>query len=186
MNESHVFPLASRRPAVQPGRAAPAARGLHPALAAQPAAACELQGQPARLLVVLDLPGPVRPEPVRGAHRQRPADPRLLQGRAALSRSSSITRRRSSAASWRRPITATPSSPRRSQENGWLHLAADPLLLQHAQPRPSRARARAADLDAHRRAVPARSRSAPAARAAATSSGTGSAPTTRAATWSRA
>jgi microcin C transport system permease protein len=41
----------------------------------------ELQGQPARLLVALDLPRPVRAVAVRRVHRQRPADPRLLQGR---------------------------------------------------------------------------------------------------------
>ena len=64
-------------------------------------------------------------------------------------------------------------------------LAADPLLLQHAQPRPAGAGARAADLDADRRAMPPDRRAHRRHAAAATSSGTGSAPTTRAATWWR-
>src|SRR3954468_21663378 len=64
-------------------RASPAEGGLHQALAAQPATASEFQSQPARLLVVLDLHGPVRAQPVRGADCQRQADPRLLQGRSA-------------------------------------------------------------------------------------------------------
>ena len=165
-------------------RAAPAEGGLHQALAAQPAAVCELQGQPARLLVVLDLHGPVRAQPVRGADRQRQADPRLLQGRAALPGLCRLSGREI------RRLPGADRLPRPGHFQGdpgerLAHLGTDPLLVQHAQPRPSRARARTADLDAHRRSSASRSRSAQAARAATTSNGTGSAPTTRAATWSR-
>ena len=64
-------------------------------------------------------------------------------------------------------------------------LAADPLLLQHAQSRPADAGAVAADLAADRGAMQAGGRDARASPAAATSNTTGSAPTTRAATWWR-
>jgi hypothetical protein len=51
------------------------------AVAAQPAPLAEFQGQPARLLVAVDLSRPVRAVAARRIHRQRQADPRLLQGR---------------------------------------------------------------------------------------------------------
>ena len=45
---------------------------------AQQAALADLQSQPARLLVVVDLPVPVRDQPVRRVHRQRQAHPRRI------------------------------------------------------------------------------------------------------------
>ena len=61
----------------------------------------EFQGQSARLLVAVDLPRPLRPVAVRRVHRQRPADPRLLQGRDPVPGAGGLSRKRSSAASWR-------------------------------------------------------------------------------------
>ena len=73
------------------------------------------------------------------------------------------------------------------RREGRLHaLAADPLLLQHAQSRPADAGAVAADLDADRGSNASRWSSARGSPAAAISNTTGSAPTTRAATWWRA
>ena len=64
-------------------------------------------------------------------------------------------------------------------------LAADPLFLRHPQSRSADAGAVAADLDADRRAVQGGGAEEGPERAAATSNTTGSAPTTRAATWWR-
>ena len=57
------------------GTAVPITRHPLCAVAAQPAALAELQGQPARLLVALDLPRAVRGLAVRRVHRQRQAVP---------------------------------------------------------------------------------------------------------------
>ena len=79
------------------------------AVAAQPAALAEFQGQPARLLVVLDLPGPVRRLAVRRVHRQRQAVPDQVSTASLYSRPSSpIPRRRSAATSRPRPTIAIP------------------------------------------------------------------------------
>jgi hypothetical protein len=51
------------------------------AVAAQPAALAQLQGQPPRLLVAVDLRDPLRAHAVRGVHRQRQADPGAVPGR---------------------------------------------------------------------------------------------------------
>ena len=64
--------------------AMPVRRETAVAVAAQPAPLAEFQGEPARLLVAVDLPRAVRPVAGCRVHRQRQADPRLLQGRAAL------------------------------------------------------------------------------------------------------
>ena len=79
-----------------------------------------------------------------------------------------------------------PLSAEADRRQGRLHdLAADPLFLRHAQSRPADAGAVAADLDADRAAMPAGRRTQGSDQAAATSNTTGSAPTTRAATWWR-
>ena len=72
-----------------------------------------------------------------------------------------------------------------AEKGGCDALAADPLLLRHAQSRSADAGAVAADLDADRGAVQAGGREEGRSRAAAISNATGSAPTTRAATWWR-
>ena len=72
-----------------------------------------------------------------------------------------------------------------ADKGGTMHLAADPLFLRHAQSRSADAGAVEADLDADRRAVQGGGREEGRSRAAAISNTTGSAPTIRAATWSR-
>ena len=109
-------------------RAAP----LH-AVAAQPAALAELQGQPARLLVAVAVPGVVRRLVVRRVHRQR---------QAVLHRSTAdrISRRSSTypetafggdfetAADYRDPYLQKLIA----EKGGIDAVAADPLFLQHA------------------------------------------------------
>jgi hypothetical protein len=51
------------------------------AVAAEQTPVAEFQGQPARLLVAVDLPRPLRAQPVRRADRQRQADPGAVPGR---------------------------------------------------------------------------------------------------------
>ena len=65
-------------------------------------------------------------------------------------------------------------------------VAADPLLLQHAEQEPADGLSGEADLAAHRRRLRACGRDAAFTPAMPVSNGTGSAPTIRAATWSRA
>ena len=78
------------------------------AVADQRAAAGELQGQPARLLVVLDLPGALRAVPLRRVHRQRPADPGQLQGRVLPPVADGLSGGEVRRLPGRRPTTATP------------------------------------------------------------------------------
>ena len=145
------------------------------------------KAQPARLLVVLDLPGAVRRLAVRRVHRQRQAVPDRLRTASPISRCSSTYPETTfggdfeTAADYRDPYPA--EADRREGRHD--DLAADPLLLRHPQSRSADAGAVAADLDADRGAVQAGGREEAAARAAATSNTTGSAPTTRAATWWR-
>ena len=102
------------------------------AVAAQPAALAEFQGQPARLLVAVDFPRPVRPEPVRRIHRQRPAAPRLLQGRDPVSGPRRLIPKTKfggdfdAVTDYRDPFIAEEIEARLDD------LAADPLLLRHA------------------------------------------------------
>ena len=128
-----------------------------------------------------------RPVALRRVHRQRSADRDLLQGRDPLAGLPRLSRKRSSAGSWPRPTTATRSSRTRSCAQ-WLDaVAADPLLVPHASTTRSGAGAGAAVVDgdqggALRRAI----RTASTTGTAPSATGTGSAPTTRAATWWRA
>ena len=124
---------------------------------------------------------------VRRVHRQRQAVPRQLRRRVLLPGGRRpIRRRRSAAISRPRPIIATRYLQKLiAEKGGYDALAADPLLLRHAQSRPADAGAVEADLDAHREANARRWSSARASTAAATSNTTGSAPTIRAATWWR-
>ena len=108
------------RQANRHGQEPPTAARRAVALADEPAALAEFQGQPARLLVAVDLPGPVRAQPVRRIHRQRPAAPRRVQGRTSVP-----GRRRLSGEEVRRaflaaPTTAIRSSRRRSRPTGWM------------------------------------------------------------------
>ena len=142
----------------------------------------ELQGQPARLWSLLDLPRPLRRHALRRVRRQRPAAARLLQGRVlrpALRRLSGGGLRRLPAGDeLPRPLRAGRDRRQRLDD-----LAADPLFLPTVNneiptPAPSRAL-----LDLHEggalRALSARRRRS---RTAPSATRTGSAPTTRRAT----
>ncbi len=98
------------------------------ALPAQQAALAQLQGQPPRLLELVDLPRAVRLQPVCRVRRQRQADRRLLQGRAAVPGA----RRLSGVEVRRLPgghRLQGPGNPRGDGEERLGHLAADQLLL---------------------------------------------------------
>ena len=90
------------------------------AVAAQPAALAEFQGQPARLLVALDLPRPVRR--CRCSPSSSPTTGRSSSPTRARScfRSSSTIRRRNSAASSPSPTTAIPFIQDEIKANGWM------------------------------------------------------------------
>ena len=104
------------------------------AVAAQPAALAEFQGQPARLLVAVDLPGPVRAVAVCRTDRQRQADHRLLQGRDPVSGAGRLSRREVRRLLCRHRLSR-PGHPGRDQGQWLAGLAADPLLLPHRQQR---------------------------------------------------
>ncbi len=98
---------------VKPPRKRPAVADQHPPLA-------EFQGQPARLLVALAVPRPVRASaclPNSSPTTGRSSPP--TRARSCFP-SWSIIRKRSSAASWPRPITAPTSSPDEINANGWM------------------------------------------------------------------
>ena len=142
-----------RRPRRSARRAAAEAAPVR-AVADQPAALGELQGQPARLLVALDFPGAVRRLAVRRIHRQRQAvpDPDERQGLFPGGRHLSGDDVRRRVRNRGRLSRSLPAEADRGE--GRHHgLAADPLLLQHAQSRSADAGAVAADLDADRGAV---------------------------------
>ncbi len=82
--------------------------------AARPAPARQFQGQPARPLVVLAVPGDVLLSLGSEFTRQRSAYPRLLQGRAARSPPSSLIRKKNSAVFSPAPTTAIRPSPTKS------------------------------------------------------------------------
>ena len=116
-------------------RAAPREAAL--AVAAQPAPLAEFQGQPPRLLVAVDLPRRCSSLSLFAEFdRQRPADPRLLQGRDPVPGRWSTIRKRSSAAS-RRHRLSRPGHPGRDRGQWLDDLAAGPLLLPHRQQRDS-------------------------------------------------
>ena len=137
-------------------------------VAAQPAAARQFPAQPPRLLVVPDLRGPVRHQPVRRVHRQRPADRRLVQGRDPVSGAGRLSGGEVRRLPAPRPNYRSPEIAQGDRRERLGDLAADPLLLRHDQRRPADPLALAADLDADGRAVPARAASS-AARPAQTS-----------------
>ena len=85
------------------------------------------------------------------------------------------------------PTTAIPYLQKQIADKGWhCRLAADPLFLRHAQSRSADAGAVAADLDADRGAVQGGGAEEGPDELPRSRNTTGSAPTTRAATWSRA
>ena len=174
----------SSRPARSARRALP--RRLR-ALADQPAALAEFQGQPARLLVAVDFSRAVRRLAVRRIHRQRQAALHPLRRQVLFSGLRHLSgdrfRRRFRD---RRRLSRSLSAEADRREGRHHDLAADPLFLRHAQSRSADAGAVEADLDADRGAMQAGASSARASRAAAISNTTGSAPTTRAATCWRA
>jgi hypothetical protein len=98
----------------------------------QPAPLGQFQGQPARLLVAVDLPDPVhQPRWAEFIANDRPILAFPTRARSSI-RCWSTIRKRNSAAFWRAPI------PRPVHPGGdrgqWLDdLAADPLLLHHRQ-----------------------------------------------------
>ena len=118
----------------------------------------------------------------RGIPRQRQADPRLLQGRAALPGA----RRLSGGEVRRLPRGHGLSRALRAGRDRGERLdavAADPLLVQHDQQRDPRAGPGAPDLDARQGdALQNATPQAPTTRTARSGTGTGSAPTTRRAT----
>ena len=73
-------------------------RGADGAFAPEPAPLAELHGEPAGLLVAVDLPGPLRPVAFRRADRQRPADPDPAQRRVLHAGLQLLSRSRPSAA----------------------------------------------------------------------------------------
>ena len=160
------------------------------AFAAQPAALGKLQGQPARLLVVVDLPGDVPDLAVRGIHRQRQADlhprqrPLVFSGGGDLSRHGLRQDARSESVRHRRRLSRRLSDGPDQEGRRHRGLAADPLLLQHAGEQAAVAVPVQADLAADAKRLRVR-RQDTASPNAASSKPTGSAPTTAAATWWR-
>ena len=123
-------------------RHAAAGRRAALAVAAQPAALAEFQGQPARLLVAVDLPRAVRAVAVCRVHRQRQADRRLLQGRDPVSGAASTTPKRSSAASYAVTDYRDPVIQDEIKANGWMIWPPIRYSYQHRQRRHSRSRPR--------------------------------------------
>ena len=158
------------------------------AVAAQPAALAQLQGQPARLLEPVDLPRPVRVQPVRRVHRQRQADHRRLQGRSAGAGAGRLSRIQVRRLPGRDRLQG-PGDPRRDRAERLGALAADQLLVSLDQSRlPARQERRAGSAWAfpgrrRGRRVPSRARRRPTSSSATgrSATATGSAPTIRAA-----
>ena len=119
-----------RRTSSAPGKRPPVA------VAAQPAALAEFQGQPARLLVAVDIPVPVRAVAVCRIDRQRQADHRLLQGRDPVSGAGRLPRGKVRRLLCRHRLSR-PGHPGRDQGQWLAGLAAGPLLLPHGQRRHS-------------------------------------------------
>ncbi len=153
----------------------------------QPEAVGELQGKPARLLVVVDLPGAVHRFAGRRVHRQRQAVPGELRRQILLPGGGELSGdhvRRRFRDRCRLPRSLSAETDRRQ---GRLHaVAADPLFLRYPQSRPADAGPVAADLAADRGAVQGGRRAQAPLRLQRLSNTTGSAPTTRDATSSRA
>ena len=150
------------------------------------AAAAQFLRQPARHLVAVDLRSPVRRIARLGIHRQRPADRRVVQGRAAVSVCGELPREQVRGLP-RHHQFSRPGEPRRDQRQWLDDLAADPLLLRHRRQQPAGAGPRAANLDdgVPPTAAPATRRRTPIPTASPATS-TGSAPTTPVATCWRA
>ena len=116
---------------------------------AQRAALADLQGAQARLLVLVDLPRPVRDQPVRRVHRQRQAADRQIRGQLLFPGAAQLPRDR-----LRRHLrdrSRLPRSGGQGDDRGERRLdplAADPLLLRHAQQEPADGLPGEADLDA--------------------------------------
>ena len=143
----------ARHRADRPARSRQLAAAVR-AVAAQHPPLAEFQGQPARLLVVVDLSGLVRGHAVRRVHRQRqaalPALRRQVLFPGPLSLSGNHVRRRFRD---RRGLSRSVSAEADRREGRHDDLAADPLLLLHPQSRSADAGAVAADLDAERSAM---------------------------------
>ncbi len=109
------------------------------------AALAAVQGEPARLLVLLDFLGAVPDQ--RCSRRSSPMTGRCSSPTRAscCSRPSSNIRKRSSAASWRAPISAIPSIQDEINANGWMiwppiRYSYNTVNNELPRPAPSRAR----------------------------------------------
>ena len=180
----------TRRPIGVGGLEVPPSRHCDRDFAAQQAALGELQGQPARLLVVVAVPGAVRDLAVRRIHRQRQADlhlrqrPVVLPGGRDLSRHHLRQDARSQSVRHRRRLSRRLSDGPDQEGRRHRDLAAGPLLLQHAGEQAAVAVPVQADLDADAEGLRIR-RHARLRQMRRRSNATGSAPTTAAATWWR-
>ena len=158
--------------------------------AAQQAALGKFQGQPARLLVVVDFPGDVLDFAVRGIHRQRQADlhprqrPFVFSGGGDLSRHGLRQGQGPQSVRHRGRLSRRLSDGPDHQGRRHRGLAAGALLLQHASEQAAVAVPVQADLAAERRRI-ANSPPRTISPNAASSNPTGSAPTTAAAMWWR-
>ena len=124
------------------------------ALRAQRAALADLQGAYARLLVLVDLSRPIRAQPVRRVHRQRQAADGQLRGQLLLPGAAQLSGDR-----LRRHLrdrSRLSRSGGQGDDRGKRRLdpvAADPLLLRHAEQEPANGLSGEADLDADHRPI---------------------------------